>query len=220
MSRVVIIIYFSTSTGNVFMNSHERSSRSSTASSLLERARLHDEAAWERLVQLYAPLVYRECRVMGVDPQDAPDVLQDVFRKVAANLALFRRDGPSDSFRGWLATIARNCIRDHFKKNAARPAAVGGSAMQRVMQDLPDQDLLESTISAHPDARSSVVQRAIGQIRGEFEPRTWEAFWKTAVDGILPADVAEQLGISKWAVYQAKCRILRRLRQELEGLME
>jgi RNA polymerase sigma-70 factor (ECF subfamily) len=195
-------------------------SRSSTSTSLLERAKAHDEDAWARLVKLYAPLVYRECRVMDVSPQDAADIVQDVFRKVAAGLGQFRQDRPGDSFRAWLATIARNTIRDHFRKAVRHVAAVGGSEMHRVIQALPDEDRLESTISIEPDANAAVVQRAIQEIRDEFESHTWQAFWRTAVDAAAPADVAAELGVSKWVVYQAKSRVLRRLRQELQGLVE
>jgi acyl carrier protein len=63
-------------------------------------------------------------------------------------------------------------------------------------------------------------RRALELVRAEFENRTWEAFWRTAVDGQAPADVAEDLGMSLHAVYKAKSRVLRRLRQELNGLLE
>lgn len=195
-------------------------SHSSTSISLLDRAKLRDQAAWSQLVALYAPLVYRECRVMGVPAQDAPDVVQDTFGKVAANLGRFHRDRAGDSFRAWLATIARNSIRDYFKKRAGRPVAVGGTSMYRRVQELRDLDATESTICRPSDANPSIVQRAIHGIRGEFEDHTWEAFWMTVVDDRSPVDVAQKLGVSIWVVYQAKSRVLRRLRKELEGLLE
>src|SRR5277367_2420601 len=85
---------------------------------LLERVRVDDEAAWHRLVDLYAPLVYRWCRRSGLPEQDAADVFQDVFQAVATHIAGFRKEKESDTFRGWLRTITRNKIRDHFRKSA------------------------------------------------------------------------------------------------------
>ena len=57
-------------------------------------------------------------------------------------------------------------------------------------------------------------------VRAEFEDRTWEAFRRVAIERQSPARVAVELGMSIQAVYKAKSRVLRRLRQELDGLME
>jgi RNA polymerase sigma-70 factor (ECF subfamily) len=194
--------------------------RSSTSYSLLERALTGDQSAWAALVEIYGPLVYFECRAKHVPPEDAPDVVQEVFRKVFKNLYRFRHDGPGDSFRAWLATIARNSIHDYYKARRRRPdLPVGGTEMHGRVLNLPDIDELESTITARPGSSASVVQKALEHIRPEFEEHTWKAFWLTAVDGLSPAEVAAKLGVNKCVVYQAKSRVLRRLRQELEGLM-
>ena len=55
-------------------------------------------------------------------------------------------------------------------------------------------------------------------IRAEFKESTWQAFYRTAVDARPAAEVAEELGISLRAVYQAKYRVMRRIRRELEDL--
>jgi RNA polymerase sigma-70 factor (ECF subfamily) len=193
--------------------------RSSTSFSLLQRALADDQSAWAALVEIYGPLVYCECRAKHVPAHDAPDIVQDVFRKVHKNLARFRHDRPGDSFRGWLATIAANAIKDYFKARARRPCAAGGTDMYDRVMNLPDLDSVPSTITNRPDAHARVVQQALDQIRTEFEAHTWKAFWMTTMDDISPADVATQLGVNKCVVYQAKSRVLRRLRQELEGLM-
>jgi RNA polymerase sigma-70 factor (ECF subfamily) len=196
------------------------SQASATSTTLLQRVKSRDEKAWEHLVRLYAPLVYRVCRVKNVPPDEAADVAQETFRAVVRNIGTFHRDRPGDSFRAWLATIARNKVRDHFRKQAHRPHAVGGSEMQVQMQQLPDFDLDESTDGSRFDSHGSVIHRAVELVRSEFEPRTWDAFWKTAVEGLAVEDVASQLGVSKWAVYQARSRVIRRLREDLRGLLD
>ena len=55
-------------------------------------------------------------------------------------------------------------------------------------------------------------------IREEFEPRTWQAFWQTAVEGRAASDVAADFGMSPGAVRVAKSRVLHRLRAELGEL--
>src|SRR5262249_40117518 len=74
----------------------------STSTSLLQRLRARDPVAWERLCQIYGPLVYRWARSSGLQDTDAADVVQEVFRSVAVSLDHFHHDAPTDSFRGWL----------------------------------------------------------------------------------------------------------------------
>src|SRR5581483_5856393 len=108
-----------------------------TSPSLLDRARQNVPGAWERLVELYAPLVYHWCKRGGLSAEDGADVFQDVFRAVAEHLADFRRDRPGDTFRGWLRTITRNKIRDHYRRVAGQPRAAGGTDAQLRLSDVP-----------------------------------------------------------------------------------
>jgi RNA polymerase sigma-70 factor (ECF subfamily) len=57
-------------------------------------------------------------------------------------------------------------------------------------------------------------------MEAEFQPTTWKACWEIVVAGRSPEEVAAELGITTNAVYVAKSRVLRRLRQELHGLLD
>jgi RNA polymerase sigma-70 factor (ECF subfamily) len=188
----------------------------STSRSLLDEARHADPAAWERLVKLYAPLVASWCRSWGVAEQDLLDVLQEVFSSVSSHLDRFRKDRPSDTFRGWLLTIARNKTRDHFRRAAHQPAGAGGTdAFVRLQQVLdPDAELPLSEPVADTGF-NLVLVRALEQIRGEFHERTWQAFWGVVVEGRAAADVAADLTMTPGAVRVSKSRVLLRLRREL-----
>ena len=72
---------------------------SSTSRSLLVRLKDDDDAAWDRLVSLYAPLVYHWCRRMNLADSDVPDVAQEVFKAVSQNIERFRKERPGDTFR-------------------------------------------------------------------------------------------------------------------------
>ena len=98
---------------------------SSISSTLLDQLRAGRPEAWQRLVRLYSPLIYRWCRRSGLAAEDAADVLQEVLAAVMRHVPDFRRDGPHDSFTAWLATITRNKVRDHYRRRTAgpRPAA-------------------------------------------------------------------------------------------------
>ena len=195
----------------------ERSSSTSTHRSLLQRARGHDPAAWERILAPVRPLVLRWCRGWGLQDDDAADVFQEVFQAVAAHLAGFHRDRTGDTFRGWLRTITRNKVNDHYRRREREPAGAGGSEardrLARVAGKVPPDE------PAGADAaEAGLLHRALAMIRGEFEPRTWEAFWRTAVDGRAAADVAAELGMTPGAVRVAKSRVLHRLRTDLGDL--
>jgi RNA polymerase sigma-70 factor (ECF subfamily) len=193
----------------------------STSRSLLADARLADPAAWERLVRLYAPLVASWCRKWGVAEQDIADLLQDVFSAVAGHLARFRSERPSDTFRGWLSTITRNKVRDHFRRRAVEPTAAGGSVASLQMQQVLDPHALEESSEVTDEAIwDDLLRKALESIRGEFHEQTWKAFWGGVVDGRATADVAADLDMKPGAVRVAKSRVLLRLRRELGDAAE
>lgn len=186
-----------------------------TSPSLLERARGNDADAWKRIVHLYGPLVDHWCRRASLSRDDSDEVVQDIFLSVTKQLTQFRRDRPNDTFRGWLRVIAQRRIADYFRGIADQPLATGGTTAFRRINESPDPFVDD------PDAESeeaSVTQRALEFIRPEFEPRTWLAFRRTAIEGKTPADIAVELQMSPSAIRMAKSRVLNRLRQELDGL--
>jgi RNA polymerase sigma-70 factor (ECF subfamily) len=176
---------------------------------LLERVKVQDAEAWRRLVQIYGPLVYGWCRRWELQADDVADIFQEVFQAVAAQIGGFRKDRPGDTFRGWLWGVTRHKIADHFRRLGKQPVAAGGSDAQQRLLELPQPPDDDSAAGASP------VQRVLPLIQGEFEPRTWQMFWRTAVEGHAPRDVAAEMGVTPDAVRMAKSRVLRRLRQEL-----
>jgi RNA polymerase sigma-70 factor (ECF subfamily) len=193
----------------------------SIGSSLLVRLKAQDVEAWQRLVRLYGTLVYSWCRRKGLHSEDAEDVGQEVFQALSRNIGSFRRDQPGDSFRGWLWTITYNKIRDHWRRQEkeAAAAAGGSSAQQRLLQ-LP-ADASDDSMDGPAAGDTSIVFRtALEMIRAEFEPRTWQAFWRVTVEGHASAVVAADLKMSLGAVYIAKSRVLGRLREELGDLLD
>ena len=191
----------------------------SIGSSLLERLKVESPEAWRRLVHLFGPLVYQWCRRQGLQAADATDVGQEVFRVVAGGIGRFRRDRPADTFRGWLWTITRSKLADHWRRRQKQPQAAGGSTAQIGLGELAAAEPAGSPPS-DPPAESSLYQRGLQLIQAEFAERTWRAFWRVAVDGRPPAEVAAETGLSVNSVYLAKSRVLHRLREELGDLLE
>lgn len=191
-----------------------------TSSSLLERARLRDHAAWERLVSLYTPLVYRWCRKWGLQSQDAENVGQEVFLAVSRKLEDFRRDRPHDTFRGWLWRISRNRFLDHVRSNRPDRVGVGGSDARARIEQLERETESDTAESELLEERAILCQRAVELIRGEFSEQDWQAFDESVVNGRRPADVAADQSRSVNTIYLARSRILRRLREEFAEVID
>ena len=186
----------------------------STPATLLERLRQPGDAvAWKQFVHLYTPLLYYWARRLGLQSADAADLVQEVFLALCHALPQFTYDRQR-SFRAWLFTLMRNKWQDWRRRRI--PVPVGD---------------IEATLDNHPDAdgpaaleeaeyRSQLCARALRLLQSEFAPATWKTFWATVVEGRPAVEVAREFGVTANAVYLARGRVLRRLREELEGLID
>lgn len=193
---------------------------SATSRSLLARVQLDDPKAWERLVDLYAPLVFHWCRRKGLQNQDSADVSQEVFQAVVIHVGRFRKRQEGDTFRGWLRRITENKLHDYFRRLGQDARGIGGSSAQERLAQLSQPKSTEADRIGDDQAERALFVRALGFICGEFEERTWSAFWGTAVEGRSTKDVAVELSMSPGAVRVAKSRVLHRLRRDLGDLVE
>jgi RNA polymerase sigma-70 factor (ECF subfamily) len=192
--------------------------RSSTSLTLLQRIRAGDASGWRQVVDLYSPLVYHWCRRGGIQGADADDVVQEVFQAASQGIAGFRRERQGDTFRGWLRGITRNKTSTSWRSRQGGPEAAGGSEAWRRLQEIPEQQ--DPADPEEAAQLSSLFHRAVRLLQGEFEERTWRAFWRTAVDNQPAPGVAAELGMTANAVRMAKSRVLHRLREELGDLVE
>ncbi len=184
-----------------------------TPSSLLERLRQPgQDKSWERFADLYTPLLYYWARRLGLQEQDAADLVQEVFATLIQKLPLFAYD-KDKTFRGWLRTVTINKWREK----------------QRRLPPMPNADSADLAGMAGPDPAESywedeyknhLVCRALEVMQADFKPETWKCCWETVVIGRAAADVAAELGLTVGAVHAAKFRVLSRLREELAGMMD
>ena len=192
---------------------------SDTSVSLLDRLRSQpDGPSWRRLVDLYTPLIHGWLRRYEVQPQDADDLVQEVLSRVVRDLPHFEHDRRRGAFRCWLRTITANQLRTFWRARQHRPV-VGGSDLERRIEQLEDPASHLSKLWDQEHDRH-VLARLLDLVQPEFSPTTWAAFRRVTLDGVRPADVAVELGISVNAVWLAKSHVLRRLRQESQGLLD
>ncbi|HKI37012.1 MAG TPA: sigma-70 family RNA polymerase sigma factor [Gemmataceae bacterium] len=175
-----------------------------TSSSLLARVKNHDADACVQLVQWIGPFILRWCQRARLQAADRDDVSQQVLKNIWSRLATFRKDKPNDSFRGWVYTITRNCILDLWERRRGAP------------HPLP----VELPAEADPSEARDLKRRALHLLIQEVIARHagdsgFQAFYRTAVDGLSAVEAAQELGLSPDAVRQHKSRWIKRLRDRL-----
>jgi len=181
-----------------------------TSATLLERLRRpSDHDAWVMFVQLYTPLLYKWASQLGLQSAEAADLVQDVFVKLLRTLPEFEYDRQR-SFRAWLSTLVRNHFRDAQRKLVPLTPGTGF--------DLAADDPIVEI--AEVEYRTYLTERSLQLVQREFSPPTWKAFWGVVVDGRPVAVVGKEQGLSTNAVYLARGRVLRRLREALRGLLD
>ncbi|MEM7313227.1 MAG: sigma-70 family RNA polymerase sigma factor [Planctomycetota bacterium] len=186
-----------------------------TSISLLQRLRQSDEnAAWERFVKIYSPLIFHWGKRNGLTATDSADLVQDVMAFLVTRLPEFEYDS-NQRFRGWLRTVVVNKARDRHRRNGVRPKSADHSDQFEHISVESDADLFEEE-----QYRKFVVQRAKQLIESDFDPISWQACWMAVTDGRSAGEVGRELGMTANAVRVSKSRVLRRLREELDGLLD
>src|SRR5437868_2890687 len=171
-----------------------------TRASLLVRLRDPcDEAAWAQFVQLYTPLVYGYARKQGLQDADAADVCQEVLGAVAGAVSRLEYDPQRGAFRDWLFTIVRHKLSNWRKARANRTRGSGDTGMQKLLEQFPGADRLQEEWQT--DWETRLFSWACEQVRDEVAGTTWQAFWRTAVEGRPAKEAAAELGLSLAAVY-------------------
>lgn len=199
-------------------NSHGNDA-TSTSRSLLQNLHANNQEAWDKFVLLYSPLVWHWCRRMNLPVQECADVFQEIFQSVSVHFATFHRDRPGDTFRGWLRTITRNKVLDHYRKQQNEPQGIGGTEARAWLSSLPEgPDFLDENTDTESNTDQLLYGKGLQLIQDSFQESTWKAFWGVVVEGRSPQDVAADLKMSPSAVRVAKCRVLQKLRQELGDL--
>jgi RNA polymerase sigma-70 factor (ECF subfamily) len=199
------------------MDMSEEQSRLHTRPTLLARVRdPRDAVAWREFTEIYAPLVYGYCRRRGLGEHDAADVGQMVFARVSRAIQSFEYDPSRGRFRDWLGTVIRREIQRFLAKRQREVRGAGGSSDQAI-KNIPDEGedpLWEEEFNRH------IFQTAQERSRPHFEAQTWRAFELLWLENLPAAEVASQLDLAIDRVYEAKARVLRRLREEVLLLAE
>jgi RNA polymerase sigma-70 factor, ECF subfamily len=182
------------------------------ASLILRLPDAADVAAWDEVLSIYGPLVYRIGLRQGLQAADADDLVQEVFTAVARSVSQWLERSDRGKFRAWLLRIARNISVNFLTRRRHRPIGNGGHEASDWMVDIPAPDC-ELSGEFDLEYRREVFRWAADQIQEAVTDKTWRAFWLTHVDGRSIAEVAEYLGISTGNVYIGRSRVMSRFKE-------
>jgi len=169
-----------------------------------------DALAWEEFVELYSPIITRIARQRGLREHDVQEVLQDVLLAIVKSIPNYGHREQQGSFRRWLMTIAKNKALNRLTRKPldeafrAHPTEVERCASPSLPCNL-DAEL-------EKEWQHQVFVLAAEDVRKRVQPQTWTAFWRTAVEGRNPEEVAKELGMELGTVYVARSRTLAKIR--------
>lgn len=181
--------------------------------------RLHnrqDVQAWSEFAEIYEPLVYRMARQIGMQDADALEAKQEVMLHLAKVVESWR---PTEqgSFRGWLYRVARNVMLRELEKRSPIVATGDSREHQRLGQIASE---CESSTVFDIEFQRQVFAWAAARVREAVGPTTWRAFWLTYVEQEPVRTVAEQLGVTVGTVYVSRSRVMKRLREAVQRIVD
>jgi RNA polymerase sigma-70 factor (ECF subfamily) len=196
--------------------------RTVTHTTLLEGLKdPRNETLWSEYVGRYRPLVVAYCARLGLAPADADDVAQEALLAFARRYREGAYDRERGRLRSWLFGIVRTSALHWHQQQARRREAAPG---ERVAADpvLLDQLPAEDVMSAlwEQEWRDAVVAQCLAEARAAVEPKTFAAFELFVREGWPAARVAAHLGMTANAVFLAKHRVLRFLRETQPAVEE
>ena len=186
-----------------------------TRSSVLRAvANTENEAAWQRLFDLYAGFVFSIARSKGLKPEDADDIVQIVFTDLARNLPTFQYDRAKGRFRSYLAGLVHWRVTDRLK---------AGKRNMELMVSFEEE--AKSTIAAGDAAfeerewQAAALEEALRRIKPGVRPEHYAAFVASTVEGQDTETVMRLYGLSRDNLYQIRKRLTMKLRETVEQVL-
>jgi RNA polymerase sigma-70 factor (ECF subfamily) len=173
-----------------------------------------DDAAWEEFASIYRPIIVRIALRKQLQLDDAEDLAQQVLMLVLKNISKWKKDPTRARFRTWLQTVVRNAMINALSRRPKDQASGGTTSLEQLHQSPDKADSLWFDLEWERQTLRWVAQ----QVRSEFEPSTWTAFWDTAIEEWSAQEVAERIGKSVGAVYIARSRVMQRIKQRIAEL--
>ena len=186
----------------------------STRSSVLRAvANTENEAAWQRLFDLYAGFVFSIARSKGLNDADADDIVQVVFTDLARNLPTFQYDRAKGKFRAYLSGLVNWRVMDKLKVGK-RDADLKASFWEEAKAASSDDNGF-----AEREWQAAALEEALRRIKPDVNPEHYAAFVASAIEGQDTETVMRLYGISGDNLYQIRKRLTARLRETVASVL-
>ncbi len=140
---------------------------------------LLDHAAFSKLYEAYAPMVYRRCLFLLKDDEEAKDMLQNVFLRIYERLESLDLTQPSSLLWNTATRLCLNRIRDKKRRGL----------------DVDTSDLLLSIACAEDD-EGAEARGILARIFSKEQESTRTIATLHFVDGMTLEETAETVGLS------------------------
>ena len=186
----------------------------STRSSVLRAvANTENEAAWQRLFDLYAGFVFSIARSKGLNDADADDIVQVVFTDLARNLPTFQYDRAKGKFRAYLSGLVNWRVMDKLKVGK-RDADLKASFWEEAKAASSDDNGF-----AEREWQAAALEEALRRIKPDVNPEHYAAFVASAIEGQDTETVMRLYGISSDNLYQIRKRLTAKLRETVVSVL-
>lgn len=181
-----------------------------TVSFLVSRLpELDDRFAWKVFEDRYSPILKQYFRKSAWVGDQANDLAQETIQRVADGLrrGAFQRE--TGRLRDWIGGIARNVLRNHFRRRRSR--ADGAQLQTQFWESQPDPAAAEAQLAADERfdaiwvrARLSALLRLAAQT---FALRDLRCYFLVEIRKMPIRQVARRTGLSEAAVFQKRRRV-------------
>ena len=185
-----------------------------TRSSVLRAvANTENEAAWNRLFNLYAGFVFSIARRKGLNDTDADDMVQMVFTDLARNLPTFKYDREKGRFRSYLTGLVNWRVIDRLK-TLKRETELKADFRKYVRSAAGKDDTF-----AEREWQAAATKEALRRIKPDVRPEHYAAFVASAIEGQDTEIVTKLYGISSDNLYQIRKRLTAKLRETVAEVL-
>lgn len=186
----------------------------STRSSVIRAvADIENEAAWQRLFDLYAGFVFSIARSKGLKEEDADDVVQIVFADLARNLPTFQYDRAKGKFRSYLTGLVHWRVKDKLKAGM-RDSELKAAFWEEAKAAATDDDGFSER-----EWQQAALEEALRRIKPDVRPEHYAAFVASTVEGQDTDTVMKLYGLSRDNLYQIRTRLTEKLREVVASVL-
>lgn len=176
------------------------------------------EKAWADFQARYRNVILSWCKRRFMAQVDAEDLTQEVLLKLFQKLAAY--DPAKGRFRVWLKAVVNNALTDWGRRQERRleHGGIGGTDFLDQLAQVKTSESADELSGVVEDQASAIAAEVIEKVKARVEPKTWQAFYRTAVEQRPPAEVAAALGLAVGAVHGYRSRVKKMLIQEYSNV--